>query len=110
MQVVELPGYAETEKREIATRYLCLGLLRLHGLMADQFEVTDEGGRAVIGGYTREGGRVPAGRGAGRSAPAAWFPERRETVAGELSDASPSTCGCRGRRCARTVGPLRSKR
>ena len=56
MQVVELPGYAETEKREIATRYLWPGLLRLHGLTADQVEVTDEAVGAVIGGYTREAG------------------------------------------------------
>ena len=55
-RVVELPGYAETEKREIATRYLLPGLLRLHGLTADQFEVTDEAVGAIIGGYTREAG------------------------------------------------------
>ena len=56
MQVVELPGYAEAEKREIATRYLWPGLLRLHGLTADQVEVTDEALGAIIGGYTREAG------------------------------------------------------
>ena len=56
MQVVELPGYAEAEKREIATRYLLPGLLRLHGLTADQVEVTDAAVGAVIGGYTREAG------------------------------------------------------
>ena len=56
MQVVELPGYAEAEKREIATRYLLPGLLRLHGLTADQVEVTDEAIGAIIGGHTREAG------------------------------------------------------
>ena len=56
MRVVELPGYAETEKREIATRYLLPGLLRLHGLTADQVEVTDEAVGAIIGSYTREAG------------------------------------------------------
>ena len=56
MQVVELPGYAEAEKREIATRYLLPGLLRLHGLTADQVEVTDEALGAIVGGYTREAG------------------------------------------------------
>lgn len=56
MQVVELSGYAETEKREIATRYLWPGLLRLHGLTTDQVEVTDEAVGAIIGGYTREAG------------------------------------------------------
>ena len=44
-------------------------------------------------------------------APAASFPERRETVAGGVvRRSSPSTCGCRFRRCARTAGPLRSER
>ena len=59
MRVVELPGYAEAEKREIATRYLLPELLRLHGLTADQVEVTDEAVGAVIGGYTREAGGWP---------------------------------------------------
>ena len=49
MQIVELPGYAEAEKREIVARYLLPGLLRLHGLTADQVEVTDEAVGAVIG-------------------------------------------------------------
>ncbi len=56
MQIVELPGYVETEKREIATRHLLPGLLRLHGLTTDQVEVTDEAIGAIIGGYTREAG------------------------------------------------------
>ena len=56
MQIVELPGYAEAEKREIATRYLLPGLLRLHGLPADQVDVTDAAIGAIIGGYTREAG------------------------------------------------------
>ena len=55
-QVIELPGYAETEKREIATRYLLPGLLRLHGLTADQVEFTEEAVGAIIGGYMREAG------------------------------------------------------
>ena len=56
MRVVELPGYAESEKRDIAARYLLPGLLRLHGLSADQVEVSDEAVGAIIGGYTREAG------------------------------------------------------
>ena len=56
MRVVELPGYAEAEKRDIAARYLLPGLLRLHGLTADQVEFTDEAVGAIIGSYTREAG------------------------------------------------------
>ena len=55
-RVVELPGYTEAEKRVIAARGLLPGLLRLHGLTADEVEVTDEAVGAVIRGYTWEAG------------------------------------------------------
>ena len=66
MQIVELPGYAETEKREIATRYLLPGLLRLHGA---EGRPGRGHGRGDWGHHRRlyaRGGRVAAGRGAGR--------------------------------------------
>ena len=56
MRVVELPGYAEAEKRDIAARYLLPAQLRLHGLTADQVDVTDEALGTIIGGDTREAG------------------------------------------------------
>ena len=55
-RVVELPGYTEAAKRVIAARSLLPGLLRLHGLTADEVEVTEEAVGAVIRGYTREAG------------------------------------------------------
>ena len=56
MQVVELPGYTKAEKREIATRYLLPLQLQLHGLTADQVDITDEAIATIIGGHTREAG------------------------------------------------------
>ena len=56
MTVIELPGYTEAEKRAIATAHLLPRQLALHGLTADQIQVTDEAVEALIRGYTREAG------------------------------------------------------
>jgi ATP-dependent Lon protease len=56
MEVIELPGYTEEEKVEIAKRYLVKRRLAATGLTPEQAEVTDEAIRAVIADYTREAG------------------------------------------------------
>ncbi len=56
MEVIELPGYTEAEKAEIAKRYLVKRQLEANGLTADQAELTDAAIRAIIGDYTREAG------------------------------------------------------
>ena len=56
MTVVEVPGYTEAEKRDIATGHLLPFQLAHHGLTADQVRVTDEAVDAVVRGYTREAG------------------------------------------------------
>jgi ATP-dependent Lon protease len=56
MEVIELPGYTEEEKLEIAKRYLVKRQLEATGLSADQVEITDEAIRAIIADYTREAG------------------------------------------------------
>jgi ATP-dependent Lon protease len=56
MEVVELPGYTEEEKLQIARRYLVRRQLESSGLNAEQVEVTDDALRRVIGDYTREAG------------------------------------------------------
>ena len=57
MEVIELPGYTEEEKLEIAKRYLVQRQLEANGLTAEQVEITDE---AICGrssrDYTREAG------------------------------------------------------
>jgi ATP-dependent Lon protease len=56
MEVIELPGYTEEEKVEIAKRYLLKRQLAATGLTADQVEITDHSIRAIISDYTREAG------------------------------------------------------
>jgi ATP-dependent Lon protease len=56
MEVLELPGYTEDEKVEIAKRYLLKRQLEATGLTAEQVEVTEEAIRALIRDYTREAG------------------------------------------------------
>src|SRR5204862_7760582 len=56
MEVIELPGYTEAEKAEIAKRYLIKRQQEANGLTAGQAELTDPALRAIIGDYTREAG------------------------------------------------------
>ena len=54
--MVEVPGYTEAEKRDIAAGHLLPFQLAHHGLTADQVRVTDDAVDAVVRGYTREAG------------------------------------------------------
>jgi ATP-dependent Lon protease len=56
MEVIDLPGYVEDEKLEIARRYLVERQLKANGLKAEQAEITDAALRAIIRDYTREAG------------------------------------------------------
>lgn len=57
MEVIEIPGYTEDEKVEIARRHLIPRQLQEHGLNEEEhIQWTDEGIRAIIRGYTREAG------------------------------------------------------
>jgi len=56
MEVIDLPGYTEDEKFEIAKRYLVARQLSANGLRADQAEFSDEALHAIIRDYTREAG------------------------------------------------------
>jgi ATP-dependent Lon protease len=56
MEVIQLPGYTEEEKLEIARRYLVKRQLDANGLKPEQATVTDAAIRAIIGDYTREAG------------------------------------------------------
>jgi ATP-dependent Lon protease len=56
MEVIDLPGYVEDEKLEIARRYLVDRQLKANGLTAEQAEISDEALRAIIRDYTREAG------------------------------------------------------
>ncbi len=56
MEVIDLPGYTEDEKFEIARRYLVARQLAANGLTADQAEIGDDAIHAIIRDYTREAG------------------------------------------------------
>jgi ATP-dependent Lon protease len=56
MEVIELPGYTEEEKLQIARRYLVRRQLESNGLSPEQCEITENALRALIRGYTREAG------------------------------------------------------
>jgi ATP-dependent Lon protease len=56
MEIIELTGYTEEEKLQIATRYLLTRQLRANGLTRLQVEVSEEALRRVIVDYTREAG------------------------------------------------------
>jgi len=56
LEIIELTGYTEEEKLEIARRYLVPRQLRANGLSAERAQITDEALRRIIDDYTRESG------------------------------------------------------
>jgi ATP-dependent Lon protease len=57
MEVLELPGYVDDEKLEIAKRYLVPKQARENGLeLGEDISFTEEGLRAIMHGYTHEAG------------------------------------------------------
>ena len=56
MEVIRIPGYTEDEKVEIAKRHLLPKILKANGVKKGEWEIGDDGIRAVIRYYTREAG------------------------------------------------------
>jgi ATP-dependent Lon protease len=56
MEIIQLAGYTEQEKLEIAKRYLVNRQLSANGLTAQQCELTEDALRSIITDYTREAG------------------------------------------------------
>jgi len=56
MEVIELTGYTEEEKLQIARRYLLKRQLQANGLTAENVQLSEEALRKVIVDYTREAG------------------------------------------------------
>lgn len=56
MEIIELPGYTEEEKVQIAKRYLVKRQLEANGLKPEQVTVTEAALSSMIGDYTREAG------------------------------------------------------
>jgi ATP-dependent Lon protease len=56
MEIIELTGYTEAEKLEIARRYLVRRQLEANGLGPEQATISDDALRTIIHAYTREAG------------------------------------------------------
>ncbi len=56
MEIIQLSGYTQEEKLEIAKRYLVRRQLKANGLRPEQVEFADAALRRVISDYTREAG------------------------------------------------------
>jgi ATP-dependent Lon protease len=56
MEIIQLAGYSEHEKLEIARRYLVPRQIERNGLTRSRIAFSDAALRAIIAGYTRESG------------------------------------------------------
>ena len=56
MEIIQMPGYLEHEKVEIAKRHIIPKLLNEHGLTKDEVIINDEDIKKIINEYTREAG------------------------------------------------------
>ncbi len=56
MEIIELPGYLEHEKKEIAKRHIIAKQLQAHGLAGKDVRFSDDAVLKVIQEYTREAG------------------------------------------------------
>jgi len=56
MEVIQLAGYSDREKLQIARRYLVPRQVRENGLTPEQFEITDDAITLIATRYTREAG------------------------------------------------------
>ncbi len=56
MEIIDLNGYTDDDKLQIARRYLIPKQLKAHGLVEEDYEWTEDGLLIVIQGHTREAG------------------------------------------------------
>jgi ATP-dependent Lon protease len=56
MEIIQMPGYLEHEKVEIAVKHIIPKLLKEHGLSAEEVKISGDIVRKIIIAYTREAG------------------------------------------------------
>src|ERR1051326_5125409 len=66
MEVIQLAGYSDREKLQIARKYLAPRQIRENGLTPEQIEITDEAIKLIASRYTREAGVRQLERNLGR--------------------------------------------
>jgi ATP-dependent Lon protease len=89
MEVIELTGYTEEEKLQIARRYLLKRQLQANGLTAEQVQISEDALRKVIIDHTREAGVRSLERQIGallRNAAVTIASERASSVAIDAAD------------------------
>jgi ATP-dependent Lon protease len=62
LEVIEIPGYSEDEKIEIARRFLLPRQIHEHGLLARDVQLSEDTLRAIVRHYTLEAGVRSLGR------------------------------------------------
>ena len=68
MEIIQLAGYSDREKLEIAKRYLVPRQIRENGLTSELLEIADNGIKEITAHYTREAGVRQLERNIGRVA------------------------------------------
>jgi ATP-dependent Lon protease len=99
MEIIEIPGYTEREKLEIARRYLLPRQTRENGLEPGTVELPDDAILAIIRGYTREAGV----RSLERTIGSVCRRIARRVAAGETGTAQPAAPQTGGGRKARSA-------
>ncbi|KAA3610240.1 MAG: endopeptidase La [Calditrichaeota bacterium] len=56
LEVIELPGYHDQEKRQIAQNYIFKKALKNHGLVPNELKISEPALQKIISGYTAEAG------------------------------------------------------
>jgi ATP-dependent Lon protease len=56
MEIISLPGYTDSEKLQIASRYLVRRQMEANGIKEGQVEISEDALREIIQSYTREAG------------------------------------------------------
>jgi len=56
LEIIELPGYTEEEKINIANKYLIPRQFKVNGIKENKFQITERALREIINKYTREAG------------------------------------------------------
>ena len=98
MEVIELPGYTEQEKLNIAKKYLAPRQIAEHGLKKNQLEIKDEVILSLINSYTREAGVRNLERNIGSLC---------RSIATEIAKGAKQRATIRKSNLAKILGPIR---